>query len=79
MSVHRFPTFVYRRRKTSTFDQRPEVFDRNSAVDLHQGALDQLFELERSDRPIARQGKQQPPRIRRKTAPLMWSEYPKGH
>src|SRR5688572_19994657 len=49
MSVHRFPTFVYRRRKTSTFDQRPEVFDRNSAVDLHEGALDQLFELERSE------------------------------
>jgi hypothetical protein len=56
ISVYRFLAFLRRRRQTSPFDQRAEIFGRDTAVDLNQRPFDQVLELEWGDRARTREG-----------------------
>jgi hypothetical protein len=63
----------------SPFHQRPEVVQRNAAVNLDERALDDVFEFGRIQRTRAREGKQMPPRLWGEPTPLVRAQHAKSH
>ena len=62
--------------QTSSFEKPTQIVERDASIELHQRALDDVFELRPANRPRPAERQQMPPRFGRKPSPLMRTHYP---
>jgi len=60
-------------------DQRTQVLEGNSPIEVGKCSFDYLLELRAVQGPAIRQPEEMTPGLGCKTAPLMWPHYPKSH
>ena len=65
--------------ETRPFKETPKVFQGDPAIDLHEGSLDDVLELEGIDGTRAAQGEKVAPRVGGEPAPLVGSHDSKCH
>lgn len=63
----------------SPFHQGPQIGERDTAVNLHERAVNQMLELGWIQQPSAGQGQQMPPGFRGKSPSLMRPQHAESH
>ena len=63
--------------QASPFEQPPQVVERDSSLELHESALDDVLQLRAVDRARTVQGQQMAPGVGGKSPPLVRAHYPK--
>src|SRR5947209_6703932 len=62
--------------QASSFQQTAQIVERDASIELHKRALDDVLELQSTDRPRTAERQQMAPRFRGKTSPLVRSHHP---